>query len=95
MSTEKAKKSEIQQIREALQVLSRHRFVRIHNSIPRMLWLFFLKGIAFGLGSVVGATMVVSILLAFLAQIEFIPIIGEWAKQIMLEIQPYHQPPSS
>ncbi|MFT6389609.1 MAG: hypothetical protein ACJAUP_003002 [Cellvibrionaceae bacterium] len=87
------KKSDLQQIREELQILNKHRFVRIHNSMPKMLWLFFLKGIFFGLGSVLGASIVVSIVVTLLAQVEFIPIIGEWAKDIMLEIQQHQQAP--
>ncbi|MEO0443087.1 MAG: DUF5665 domain-containing protein [Pseudomonadota bacterium] len=79
--------SELKQISDALNTLNAHRFVRIYNSPTRMLLFQFLKGIAFGLGSVIGATIVVSFLISFLAQVEFIPIIGEWAKQIMLEIQ--------
>lgn len=78
---------ELQQIREALQTLNNHRFVRLYNSVPKMLWFQFLRGISFGLGSVLGATIVVSLLISLLSQVEFIPIIGEWAKDIMLEIQ--------
>ena len=88
--TEKPRQSDIQRIRDALETLNGHRFVRINNSPGRMLWFQFMRGLAFGLGSVLGATIVVSILLAVLAQIEFIPIIGEWAKQIMMEIQRSH-----
>lgn len=80
-------RSEIQKIREELHTLNQHKFIRTHNSTFRMLWLFFLKGVAFGLGSVLGATIVVSILISLLAQVEFIPIIGEWAKEIIQEIQ--------
>lgn len=86
-------KQELQKIREALQVLNNHKLVRNFNSTRRMLAFQFLRGIAFGLGSVIGATIVVSLLISFLAQIEFIPIIGEWAIQIIEEIQPSMPPP--
>lgn len=79
---------ELQEIRDALYVLNNHKLVRNFNSTRRMLGFQFLKGVAFGLGSVIGATIVVSLLISFLAQIEFIPIIGDWAIQIMQEIQP-------
>jgi len=52
-----------------------------------MLWWQFLRGMAFGLGSVLGATVVVSVLVYTLAQINFIPIIGDWAAQIADRIQ--------
>lgn len=81
-------RKELQEIRDALNTLNNHKLVRNLNSTRRMLGLQLLRGAAFGLGSVVGATIVVSLLISFLAQIEFIPIIGEWAVQIMQEIQP-------
>ena len=88
MTTPAPFKSDIRKIREELQTLNQHRFVRTQNSTLRMLCLFFLKGVAFGLGSVLGASIVVSILVSLLAQVEFIPIIGELAKEIIAEIQP-------
>jgi hypothetical protein len=79
--------NELQKIRDALDTLNTHKFVRLYNSTPRMLWFQFLRGIAFGLGSVLGATLVVSFLISLLGQVEFIPIIGEWAKELIIEIQ--------
>ena len=64
-----------------------HRLIAAYNSIPRLLFYQFLKGISFGLGSVLGATIVVSILVYLLSQIEFIPIVGEWVKHIAQEIK--------
>jgi len=84
---EKKAETELEHIKNALNTLNQHKFVRLFNSTPKMLWFQFLRGMAFGFGSVVGATIVVSIILALLAQIEFIPIIGEWALQIMEEIK--------
>lgn len=84
----KTSQSELRHIRDQLERLNRHQFIQLYNSVPRMLWFQFLRGIAFGLGSVIGATIIVSLLISLLAQVEFIPIIGEWAKQIILEIQP-------
>jgi len=87
ISHEHKSDTELLQIRNALETLNQHKFVRLFNSTPKMLWFQFLRGIAFGLGSVVGATIVVSILLTLLAQVEFIPIIGEWTQQIIEEIK--------
>jgi hypothetical protein len=81
------KMNELEEIRKALNTLNEHKFVRLYNSTYKLLWFQFLKGLAFGLGSVLGATIVVSLLVSTLAQIEFVPIIGEWAKEIMVEIQ--------
>ncbi len=81
------KKRGLEDIREALDTLNQHKFVRLYNSTFKLLWLQFLKGIAFGLGSVLGATIVVSLLISILAQIVFIPIVCVWAIDLMLEIQ--------
>ena len=67
--------------------LNAHRFVRIHNSIWRLVGFQFLRGLAFGLGSVVGATILVSALAWWVSQFEFLPIIGDWAAQIVDQIE--------
>lgn len=67
--------------------LNAHRFVRIHNSLWRLLGFQFLRGLAFGLGSVVGATILVSVLAWWLSQFEFLPIIGDWAAQVVDQIE--------
>lgn len=80
-------KEEITALRTEVTRLNEHKFIRMLNSTPRMMWISFLRGLATGLGTVVGATLLVSIMLYFLSQIELIPIIGDWAKQIAEEIQ--------
>ncbi|MDC2890469.1 DUF5665 domain-containing protein [Psychrosphaera algicola] len=47
------------------------------------MWFSLLKGISLGLGSVLGATVVLSTLVYLLSQMEFIPIIGEWISAIL------------
>ena len=85
------RQSDIAAIRKELETLNQHKFVRLQNSVLRMIGFQFLRGIAFGLGSVIGATLVVSVIISLLAQVEFIPIIGEWANQIIAEITPKDQ----
>ena len=80
-------KEEITALRTEVTRLNEHKFIRMLNSTPRMMWISFLRGLATGLGTVVGATLLVSIMLYFLSQIELMPIIGDWAKQIAEEIQ--------
>ncbi|MCA0041897.1 DUF5665 domain-containing protein [Celeribacter litoreus] len=69
-----------------LERLNNHRFMRIHNSTVRLIWFQFLRGLAFGFGSVVGASIVVSIVGYILNQMEVVPILGDWAKQLASEI---------
>ena len=78
---------DLHRLADALEQLSKHRFVRIHNSTVRLVWFQFLRGLAFGFGTVVGASLLVSIVVLLLSQVEFIPIIGDVAKQIIEEIQ--------
>lgn len=66
--------------------LNGHRFVKVHNSIWRLIGFQFARGLAFGLGSVLGASILVSVLAWWLSQFEFLPIIGDWASQIAQEI---------
>jgi len=70
-------------IHRELTNLNNHKLIKTYNSIPRLLWFHLLKGVAFGLGSVLGATVVLSTLIYILSQMEFIPIIGEWITAIL------------
>ena len=67
--------------------LNQHRFIRVHNSIWRMMLFQLSRGLAFGLGSVLGATIVVSIVAWFISQVEFIPLIGGRATEILKQIE--------
>ena len=79
--------SEISALKQELELLNNHRFVRIHNSVWRLVSFQFVRGLAFGLGSVIGATFLVSLLAYSLSTIDFLPIVGEWAKEIVNMIQ--------
>ena len=74
--------SELAALQREIASLNQHRFIRIHNSLPQLLGFNFIKGLAFGLGTVIGATILVSVLALFLTKIDFLPIIGEWAAEI-------------
>ncbi|MGX0876339.1 hypothetical protein ACSSV4_001016 [Roseovarius sp. MBR-154] len=78
---------EIRVLRSELQRLNSHRFVRIHNNMPRLLAFNFARGLAVGLGTVLGASVLLSVILWALSQIEFLPIIGEWAAQIAQQMR--------
>ncbi|MEM6823677.1 MAG: DUF5665 domain-containing protein [Pseudomonadota bacterium] len=74
--------SELRALRKEVARLNAHRFVEVENSLPRLLFQQVLRGLALGLGTVVGASVLVSILVFFLSRIDFIPIIGEWASEL-------------
>ncbi len=76
---------------DAIETLSQHRFVQVHNSKRRLIWFQFLRGLAFGFGTAVGASLMVSAVVVALSQVEFIPVIGQWATQIIEEIETVNQ----
>lgn len=76
----------LEKLTAEVEMLNQHRFIRIQNSVWRMMLFQLGRGLAFGLGSVLGATIVVSILAWFISQIEFIPLIGSWASEILKQI---------
>ena len=78
---------EIRALRQEVARLNNHRFIRVQNSMPRLLGFQLMRGLALGLGTVIGASALVSVLAFFLAQIDFLPIIGEWATDFARQIE--------
>jgi len=79
--------SDKENLTNAIRELLDHKLLRDYSSTWRILWLNFLRGLAFGLGSVIGATILVYLTMQILAQIEFIPILREWAVQLIEQIE--------
>ncbi len=79
--------SEVEALKAEIARLNAHRFVRLHNSIPRLLAFRFASGLVFGLGTVLGGSILLSLLVVMLGSIDFIPIIGEWATRIAAEME--------
>ncbi len=78
---------EVRALREELTRLNGHGFVRVYNSVPRFLAYNFAKGLVVGLGTVLGATLLLSIVAWSISQIEFLPIVGEWAAEIARQME--------
>ena len=78
---------EIKQLTQAIDALRNHPFLRLNSTIVQQIWITFLRGMAFGLGSVLGATFLVYVLVQTLSQFEFIPILGDWAAQLIQQIE--------
>ena len=77
---------------DALEELKDHNFMKIHESAWKFMYYNltnynFCLGNALAIGlalfSVVGATVLVTIFIQILAQFEFIPIIGNWAHEVI------------
>ena len=78
---------EIRALRDEVALLNSHRFIRLHSSVFRVLLFNLARGLAFGLGTVLGASLLLSVLVWSLSQIEFLPIIGEWAAEIARQME--------
>ena len=53
----------------------------------KFLWFSFLKGLMIGFGSILGASVLVGLFVYLLAQISFIPILGDFIEDIILQIE--------
>lgn len=74
-------------MRQELTRLNSHSFIRMHDSLWRVLAFNFARGLAFGLGTVIGASVLLSIVAWFLSQVEFLPIIGYYASEIARQMK--------
>ena len=79
--------NEIKKLSEAIKSLNNNNIFKIYNSTKKILFISFLKGLASGLGWIIGATILVSLLTYILSQIEFIPILGDIVSQLIKEIE--------
>jgi len=79
---------EIAALRQEVNALNSHRWLKVHNSFPRLIGFQLVRGLAFGLGTVLGASVLLSVLVWSLSQINFIPIIGDYAAEVISIIQP-------
>lgn len=84
--------AEVHVLRQELARLNSHRFIRFQNSLWRLGLYQFYRGLAFGLGSVVGATLLVALLINMLSSIDFIPVIGDWAQRVIDQLNANPQP---
>lgn len=85
-----SKTEEIEALRrltKELEKLNGHKFIRVQNSTMRSIGFQFARGLAFGLGSVLGASLLVSVITWWLSQFEFLPIIGDWMVVLSEEFQ--------
>ena len=82
-------KEDSEKLYKAINSFKKHNFFKMYDSIWRLLAIYVLKGLASGLGWVIGATLLVSILTFILSQIEFMPIIGEWVSKLIQEIEEF------
>ena len=79
--------TELEALRAEVKRLNEQRYFRIESSLVRVAGWSLVRGLAFGLGSTLGATILLAFVLRMLGSIDFIPILGDWAEQIIEEVQ--------
>ncbi|WP_275393214.1 DUF5665 domain-containing protein [Aliiroseovarius sp. Z3] len=84
---EQALSFEVRALRAEVERMNNHRFIKLHDSLWKLGMFQLYRGLAFGLGSVLGASLLVSVLLFLLSSIDFIPVLGDWAQRIIDEMQ--------
>ena len=87
----KKKDEAFKNLEKTINSLLEHNFFKIHSSFWSLLLISLIRGLASGLGWVLGATILVSLLTYTLSQIEFIPILGDWVSRLILEIEAFNR----
>lgn len=77
MAKRKTKAVEYEQLGRAAQDLILKSYGELYN-LRRLIWTSFVRGIFIGIGTVIGATVVVGILAYLLQRFDWLPVIGEW-----------------
>lgn len=84
---EEALNEELRLLRDEVRQITAHRLFTSQSTVARIVAISLARGLAFGLGSVIGASFLVSLLVYSLSQIDFIPVLGDWAARIADQIQ--------
>ncbi len=82
-----ASEDSVRALTAELSKLNDHRFIKVQNSVWRLILFQFARGLAFGLGTLMGATVLVSLIAWWASQFSFIPILGEWMAQIVQQME--------
>lgn len=82
---------QIKNIKNELERLNSHKLITAYDNISKLLFFQFMKGTAFGLGTLFGASLVVSLLIFLLSQVEFVPIIGDLIQDVLGELKQVDQ----
>ncbi len=79
--------AEMRALQSAVTTLNNHRFMKMHNKTSSLILMQFLRGLALGLGTALGASVLLSVTALLLSQVEFVPILGDLATQVIGEIE--------
>lgn len=83
---EKELTKEVRKLSKEVKKLKNIEFMRVFKHPFKFMWFSFLKGLMVGFGSVLGASLLVGIFIYILAQISFVPIIGEFVEEVITTV---------
>lgn len=72
---------------DVIKIVAEGKSVELKVAVHKLIFNSLLSGIAWGFGSVIGATIVVGLLLLFLGFFDTAPIVGEYISKILNYIQ--------
>jgi hypothetical protein len=78
---------EVKTLSKEIRKLKNQEFLRVFKNPWRFMWYSFLKGLMVGFGSVMGASVLVGIFFFLVAQISFVPILGDFIEEIIVQVQ--------
>lgn len=79
---------ELRAVRAEVEKLNEQKLFEDARNFKRAMLMGLLRGLSFGLGSVLGASILISVLVWMLSSIDFIPVLGDWAQEIIDQIDP-------
>ena len=92
-STNSKLKSEIELAKE-VKILAKEvnklkdlEFMKVFSNPLRFMWFSLLKGMMVGLGTVLGASVLVALLVFILSKVSLVPVVGDFVKEILNQIQ--------
>jgi hypothetical protein len=78
---------EVKELTKEITKLKDLELIQVLKHPWRLMGLSLLKGIMVGFGSVLGATVLVALFVYILSQISLVPVVGDFVKDIIQEIQ--------
>ena len=82
-------KKSIEGLEKEISNLNKKKFFVIYESLWRLIFYSLIKGLASGLGWVLGATILVSLFTFMLSKFQFIPVLGEFISAIIQEVKSF------
>jgi len=87
LDAEKEFAKELKELSKEVRKLKSMEFLQVFKNPWKFMWFSLLKGLMIGLGTVLGASVLVGFFVFALAQISFVPILGDFVEDIISQVQ--------